>query len=101
MVEIYKKSVLGEEHPKFEESVGERVMLKNQRVNLLATYEQKEFNDFLKQIKEEQKNIDIVWFKKEFNYEMPNKMLEYLHSLKTTDDYNQATSITEKIFTDF
>ena len=34
-------------------------------------------------------------FKKEFNYETPNKILEYLHSLKTTDDYNQATSIIE------
>ena len=43
---------------------------------------QKELNNFLKQIKEEQKNIDIVWFKNEFNYETPDKMLKYLHSLK-------------------
>ena len=34
-------------------------------------------------------------FKKEFNYEMPDKILQYLHSLKTTDDYNQATSFIE------
>ena len=40
-------------------------------------------------------------FKKEFNYERPKKMLEYLHSLKTTDDYNQATSVIEESFTDF
>ena len=29
------------------------------------------------------------------------KMLEYLHSLKTTDNYNQATSVIEESFTDF
>ena len=46
---------LKEENLKFEESVGERVKLKNQGVNLPATFEQKEFNDFLEQIKEEQK----------------------------------------------
>ena len=28
-------------------------------------------------------------------------MLECLHSLKTTDNYNQATSIIEESFTDF
>ena len=28
-------------------------------------------------------------------------MLKYLHSLKTTDDYNQATSLIEESFTDF
>ena len=56
-----------EENSKFEKSVGETVKLKNQRVNLSATSEQKELNNFLEQIKEEQKNIDTVWFKKEFN----------------------------------
>ena len=50
--------------------------LKNQRVNLPASPEQKEFNDFLKQIEEEQKNIDMNLFKKEFNYVTSNKMLE-------------------------
>ena len=54
------------------------------------TPEQKEFNDFLEQIKEEQKNIDINWFKNVFNYETPDKMLKYLHSLETTNEYNQA-----------
>ena len=65
------------------------------------TPEQKEFNDFLEQIKEEQKNIDINSFKNVFNYETPDKMLKYLHSLETTDDYNQATSLIEESFTDF
>ena len=65
------------------------------------TPEQKEFNDFLEQIKEEQKNIDINWFKNVFNYETPGKMLKYLHSLETTDNYNQITSLIEENFTDF
>ena len=28
-------------------------------------------------------------------------MLKYLHNLETTDDYNQATYLTEESFTDF
>ena len=58
-VKIYKKLVLEEENSKFEKSIGETVKLKNQKDNLSETPEQKEFNDFLEQIKEEQKNIDI------------------------------------------
>ena len=65
------------------------------------TPEQKEFNDFLEQIKEEQKNIDINRFKNVFNYETPGKMQKYLHSLETTDNYNQTTSLIEENFTDF
>ena len=100
-VEIYKKLVLEEENSKFEKSIGERVKLKNQKDNFSETPEQKEFNDSLEQIKEEQKNIDINSFKNVFNYEAPDKMLKYLHSLKTTDDYNQVTSLIEESFTDF
>ena len=100
-VEIYKKLVLEEENSKFEKSIGERVKLKNQKDNFSETPEQKEFNDSLEQIKEEQKNIDINSFNNVFNYETPDKMLKYLHSLKTTDDYNQVTSLIEESFTDF
>ena len=100
-VEIYKKLVFEEENLKFEKSIGETVKLKNQKDNLSETPEQKEFNDFLEQIKEEQKNIDINWFKNVFNYETPGKMLKYLHSLETTDKYNQITSLIEENFTDF
>ena len=86
-VEIYKKMVLEKENSKFEKSIGEIVQLKNHLKKLKKSYlpttpGQKELNNFLKQIKEEQKNIDIVWFKNEFNYETPDKMLKYLHSLK-------------------
>ena len=100
-VKIYKKLVLEEENSKFKKSIGETVKLKNQKDNLSETPEQKGFNDFLEQIKEEQKNIDINSFKNVFNYETPDKMLKYLHSLETTDDYNQATSLIEESFTNF
>ena len=62
-IEIYKKLVLEGENPKFDKSIGETVTLKNQKDNLSETPKQKEFNDFLEQIKEEQKNIDINSFK--------------------------------------
>ena len=100
-VKIYKKLVLEEENSKFKKSIGETVKLKNQKDNLSETPEQKEFNDFLEQIKEEQKNIDINWFKNVFNYKTPDEMLKYLPNLKTTDSYNQATSLIEEHFTDF
>ena len=100
-VKIYKKLVLEEENSKFKKSIGEAIKLKNQKDNLSETPEQKEFNDFLEQIKEEQKNIDINSFKNVSNYETPDKMLKYLHSLETTDDYNQATSLSEESFTNF
>ena len=97
-VEIYKKLVLEEENPKFEKGIGETVKLKNQKDNLSEIPEQKEFNDSLEQIQEEQNNIDMNLFKNVFNYETPDKMLKYLHSLKTTDDYNPATSLIEESF---
>ena len=96
-----KKLFLEEENSKFEISIGKTINLKNQKDNLSETPQQKEFNDFLEQIKEEQKNIDVISFKNAFNYETPDEMLKYLHSLKTTDDYNQATSLIEESCTDF
>ena len=61
-VEIYKKLVFEEENLKFEKSIGETVKLKNQKDNLSETPEQKEFNDSLEQIKEEQITIDTNLF---------------------------------------
>ena len=40
-------------------------------------------------------------FKNVFNYETPDEMLEYLHSLKKIDNYNQETSLIEESRTDF
>ena len=95
-LEIYK--LVLEENLKFEKSIEETVKLKNQKDNFFET---PDFNDFLKQIKEDQKNMDINWFKNVFNYETPDEMLEYLHSLKKIDKYNQETSLIEESFTDF
>ena len=100
-VEIYKKFVLEEKSLKFEKSIGKTVKWKNQKDNFSETPEQKKFNNFLAQIKEEQKNIDINWFKNVFNYKTPDEILKYLPSLKTTDNYNQATSLIEENCTDF
>ena len=60
---------------KIEERVGERVTLKNQGLNLPATSKQKEFNNVLQQIKEEQRNIDMNLFKNIFDYETPDEIL--------------------------
>ena len=81
-VEIYKKFVLEKENLKFEKTVGKTGKLKNLEDNLFETPEQKKCNDFLGQIKKEQKNIDITLFKNVFNYETPDEMLEYFYSLK-------------------
>ena len=80
---------------KIEERVGERVTLKNQGLNLPAASKQKEFNNFLQQIKEEQRNIDMNLFKNIFDYETPDEILEYLH------EYNHETSLIEESFKDF
>ena len=100
-VEIYKKLVLKEENLKFEKSIGETVKLKNQKDNLSEIPEDEKFITFLEQIKEEQKNIDINWFKNVFNYKTPDKMLEYLYNLKNINNYNQETSLIEESYTNF
>ena len=100
-VEIYKKLIVEEENLKFEKSFGETVKFKNQKDNFSETRKQKDFNDFLEEIKEKQKNIDINWFKNVFNYKMPDEMLEYLYNLKNIGNYNQETSLIEDSYTDF
>ena len=93
-VEIYKNVVLEKENLKFETTVGKTGKLKNLEDNLFETPEQKKCNDFLEQIKKEQKNIDITLFKNVFNYETPDEILEYFYSLKKKNDkYNQETSL--------
>ena len=100
-VEIYKKLIVEEENLKFEKSFGETVKFKNQKDNFSETPKQKDFNDFLEEIKEKQKNIDINWFKNVFNYKMPDEMLEYLYNFKNIGNYNQETSLIEDSYTDF
>ena len=40
-------------------------------------------------------------FKNVFNYETPDKTLEYLHSLKAINDYNKAASLIDESFINF
>ena len=82
-VEIDKKLALEEENLKFGKSIGETLKLKNQKDNLSETPEQKEFNDFLEQIKEEQKTIDMNLFKEYFDFEVPTTLAKKL--LETKD----------------
>ena len=100
-VEIYKKLIVEEENLKFEKSFGETVKFKNKKDNFSETPKQKDFKDFLEEIKEEQKNIDTNWFKNVFNYKTPDEMLEYLYNFKNIGNYNQETSLIEDGYTDF
>ena len=45
--------------------------------------------NFLSQIKEEQKNIDMSLFEEVFAYKEVDKMLQTLHNLKRVDSYNK------------
>ena len=63
--------------------------------------EQKKFNNFLEKIKQKQKNINMSLFEEYFNYKSPDKMLKYIHSLETTNDYNKVKSLIDKSFINF
>ena len=63
--------------------------------------EQKKFNNFLEKIKQKQKNINMSLFEEYFNHKSPDKMLKYVHSLETTDDYNKVKSLIDKSFINF
>ena len=68
-----------ESDSKLEENIAERVKLRRQKS------EKKEFvTIFYSRLRRSKKNIDMNQFKNVFNYETPDKMLKYLHSLKTT-----------------
>ena len=73
---MHQKLIKQNQNQSLKESIAEGVK-KNEKDNLSETPKQKNFNDFLEKIKEEQKNIDIISFKNVFNYETPDKMLKY------------------------
>ena len=67
-----------ESDSKLEENIAERVKLRRQKS------EKKEFvTIFYSRLRRSKKNIDMNQFKNVFNYETPDKILKYLHSLKT------------------
>ena len=69
----------------------------DQQLDILDAPEQRRFNDFVSQIKEEQNNIDMDLFKEVFNYKAPDKMLQTLHNLEKVDSYNQESFSIENI----
>ena len=73
----------------------------DQQADILDTPEQKKFNDFSRQNKEEQKNINTSLFKEIFNYDTPDKMLQTLRNLNKVDSYNQEAFLIEDIVVDF
>ena len=73
----------------------------DQQADILDTPEQKKFNDFSRQNKEEQKNINTSLFKEIFNYDTPDKMLQTLRNLNKVDSYNQEAFSIEDIVMDF
>ena len=54
----------------------------NQQPDVLDTPEEIKFNDLLKHIKEEQKNIGMRLSEETFAYKTLDKMLQTLHNLK-------------------
>ena len=73
----------------------------DQQADILDTPEQKKCNDFSRQNKEEQKNINTSLFKEIFNYDTPDKMLQTLRNLNKVDSYNQEAFLIEDIVVDF
>ena len=65
----------------------------DQQPDILDTSEQTTFNDFLNQIKEQQKNIDMRLFSKYLPYERSDKMAQVLYNLKSKADNNNVVSL--------
>ena len=91
---LHQKLIKKNQNQKKEESIAERLKLRRQKS------EEKEFNNFLEEIKQEQKSINIICFKNDFDYGNPDKMLQTLHSLPA-DSYNHATFSIEDDFNNF
>ena len=94
-VEIYKKLVLEEENLKFEKSIGETVKLKNQKDNLSETPKQKEPNDFLEQIKEEQKTIDMNFFEEYFSFSVPSALAKQSYEIINKKENDKLVELME------
>ena len=58
----------------------------DQQPDILDTAEETRFNDFFKQIREEQKNIDMKLFNEYFPYKTPNTLLLSFHGLESKAD---------------
>ena len=65
----------------------------DQQSHILDSPEQTKFNDYLEQIKEERKNIEMGLFDKHFPYERPDRMVEVLYTSKSKADNNSVVSL--------
>ena len=90
-----KKLVLEEENLKFEKSIGETVKLKNQKDNLSETPKQKEPNDFLEQIKEEQKTIDMNFFEEYFSFSVPSALAKQSYEIINKKENDKLVELME------
>ena len=72
------------------EKVDVKTNIGDQQPDILDTPEQKKINDFLSQIKEKQKSIDMNLFKKFLIL-----MVLTLRNLKRVDSYNQEAFLIE------
>ena len=72
-----------------------------QQLDVLDTPEQRRFNDFLSQITEEQRNVDMSLFEEVFAYKTLDKMLQSLNNLKRVDSDNQEAFQIENVFVNY
>ena len=56
------------------------------------------FNNFLEQMEEEQKNIDIRLFSKYLPYEQPDRVVQVFHNSKSKADNNSEVSLIDASF---
>ena len=60
----------------------------DQKPGILDTSEETKSNDFLKQVKEEQRDMDMDLFGEQFGYKTPDEMLQTFKNLKNRADNN-------------
>ena len=60
----------------------------DQKPDILDTSEETKSNDFLKQVKEEQRDMDMDLFGEQFGYKTPDEMLQTFKNLKNRADNN-------------
>ena len=61
----------------------------DQKPDILDTSEETKSNEFLKQVKEEQRDMDMDLFGEQFGYKTPDEMLQTFKNLKNRADVQQ------------
>ena len=71
------------------------------QLGVLDTPEQRRFNDFLNQITEERRNVDMSLFEEVFAYKTLDKILQSLNNLKRVDSDNHEAFQIENVFLNY